>query len=460
MLNPTVLVPGETKITERPEVFATPHVADDPIGRRVVWEVGALCRAIGSSLDSRFNPVAVRGELTGFSRAASGHSYFSLKDADGQIRCAMFRRAATLVDFTPRDGELVDVRGRLGVYEQRGDLQLVVESMSRAGAGSLFEQFLERKARLQSEGLFDAVRKKQIPGHPRAIGLVTSLGAAALHDVAASLRRRVPHIPVVLSPAIVQGNGAPGEIVAALTALYRRCEVEGGPLPIDLILLVRGGGSLEDLWAFNDEALVRTIAESPVPVISGIGHETDFTLSDFVADLRAPTPTSAAEMAAEPMQSRIERLDLLQKGLRTKVSTWLDRSAQRIDGAAGRLGRPTSFVSGQRGRSDRLAQALFHTARMRLRMLADSQRENANALLPAIQYQLQNHVRSVERSGIRLVTLDPKQVLRRGYAFLQKNDGQIIRAARDVSKADVLRATLSNGTLQLAVLPSKNRSES
>jgi len=185
-----------------------------------IWQVGALCRAIADALDARFNPVAVRGEVSGFSRASSGHCYFSLKDESGQIRCAMFRRAATLLDFSPRDGELVEVRGRLGVYEPRGDLQLIVESMSRAGQGALFEQFLKLKAKLDAEGLFDAARKRPLPVMPRGIGVVTSLGAAALHDVMTALQRRVPHIPVVVAPALVQGSSAPAELIQALSNLY------------------------------------------------------------------------------------------------------------------------------------------------------------------------------------------------------------------------------------------------
>ncbi|KAB2895645.1 MAG: exodeoxyribonuclease VII large subunit, partial [Burkholderiaceae bacterium] len=260
-----------------------------------VWEVGALCRAVADALEARFNPVAVRGEITGFSRASSGHCYFSVKDAQGQIRCAMFRRAASLLDFTPRDGELVELRGRLGVYEQRGDLQLIVESLQRAGQGALFEQFLRLKAQLEAEGLFDAGRKRELPLQPRGIGLVTSPGAAALHDVVTALRRRVPHIPVVLVPALVQGAAAPRSLCEALAKLYVLAQEEAA-VPIDVILLVRGGGSIEDLWAFNDEQLARTIVQSPVPLVSGVGHETDFTIADFCADLRAPTPTAAAEL--------------------------------------------------------------------------------------------------------------------------------------------------------------------
>ena len=271
----------------RPEKPSTPV---REMGVRV-WPVGSLLRAIADSLEARFNPVAVQGEIAGFSRASSGHCYFSLKDEQGQVRCAMFRRAAGLLDFSPSDGQLVELRGRLGVYEPRGELQLVVESMRQAGQGNLFEQFLALKAKLEAEGLFEVDRKRPLPLLPRAIGVVTSLGAAALHDVVSALQRRAPHIPVVIYPASVQGGQAAGELREALLKAYRREEV-------DVLLLVRGGGAMEDLWAFNDEQLARTIVASPVPVVSGVGHETDFTIADFCADVRAPTPTAAAELCA------------------------------------------------------------------------------------------------------------------------------------------------------------------
>ena len=290
----------------------------NPVTTPRIWEVGALCRAIADALESRFNPVAVRGEITGFSRASSGHCYFSVKDANGQLRCAMFRRSASLLDFSPRDGELVELRGRIGVYEARGDLQFIVESMQRAGQGALFEQFLRLKAQLEREGLFDATRKRPLPLQPRGIGLVTSPGAAALHDVVTALRRRVPHIPVVLVPALVQGAAAPQSLIAALSKLYLLAQAGKGPgadlaqyPAIDVILLVRGGGSMEDLWAFNDEQLARTIVQCPVPLICGVGHETDFTIADFCADLRAPTPTAAAELVAQSREVWLGALGLL-----------------------------------------------------------------------------------------------------------------------------------------------------
>jgi exodeoxyribonuclease VII large subunit len=278
------------------------RVMENPALAPVIWPVGALCRAIADALEARFNPVAVRGEISGFSRASSGHCYFNIKDAQGQIRCAMFRRAASLLGFVPRDGEQVEVRGRLDIYGPRGDLQLIVESLQRAGQGALFEQFLRLKARLEAEGLFAPGRKRALPAMPRGIGVVTSLGAAALHDVVTALRRRVPHIPVVVAPALVQGAAAPADLLRALANLYRltpdgrAAQAEDVGVTIDVILLVRGGGSIEDLWAFNDEAVARLVAESPVPVVSGVGHETDFTIADVVAELRAPTPTAAAAL--------------------------------------------------------------------------------------------------------------------------------------------------------------------
>ena len=305
----------------------SPDMAFQPVSR-TVWAVGALCRAIADALQARFNPVTVRGEISGFSRAASGHCYFSLKDASGQLRCAMFKRAASGLDFMPRDGELVEVQGKLGVYEPRGDLQLIVEGMRRAGQGNLFEEFLKLKAKLEAEGLFETTRKRPLPVMPRAIGLVTSLGAAALHDVVTALQRRVPHIPVVLAPASVQGANAPAELMAALNQLYQLKTV-----PIDVILLVRGGGSMEDLWAFNDENLARAIVASPVPIISGVGHETDFTIADFVVDLRAPTPTAAAELVSASTESYLRALDEAQARLRKSLTHTLEREAQQVQQA-------------------------------------------------------------------------------------------------------------------------------
>jgi exodeoxyribonuclease VII large subunit len=429
-----------------------------------IWQVGALCRAIADALQARFNPVTVRGELTGFSRAASGHCYFSLKDESGQLRCAMFKRAATGLAFAPRDGELVEVVGRLGVYEPRGDLQLIVERMARAGQGNLFEQFLKLKAKLEALGLFDAVRKRPLPPMPRAIGLVTSLGAAALHDVVTALQRRVPHIPVVLVPASVQGANAPTEIIEALSKLYQLTQQGQALKPdllhkrgkislpvVDVILLVRGGGAMEDLWAFNDEALAQTLARSPVPVVCGVGHETDFTIADFVADLRAPTPTAAAELVAQPQETWLNALVQLERRSNDALIRQLDRQSQRLDGMAARLARPSGRLAEQRLRLAAAAQHLHSGLR---HALAQRQQHLSHLMLqlsPATIRGVQNHGQRLARAALRLGLLDPQLVLQRGYAWLSDDQGQTVSSCQQTRPGQHLRAALADGTVDLTV---------
>lgn len=433
-------------------MFESPQPAAAPR----IWEVGALCRAIADALEARFNPVAVRGEITGFSRASSGHCYFSIKDANGQLRCAMFRRAAGLLDFSPRDGELVEVRGRLGVYEARGDLQFIVESMQRAGQGALFEQFLRLKAQLEGEGLFDPRRKRPLPVQPRGIGLITSLGAAALHDVVTALRRRVPHIPVVLIPALVQGAAAPRSMVTALRQMYALAEGEapadGETTPVvDVILLVRGGGSMEDLWAFNDEQLARTIVQSPVPLVSGVGHETDFTIADFCADLRAPTPTAAAELVAQPREVWLGALDLLADRLESAVQRQIDLRHQRLDQAAQRLGRPSGLAAREQLRLARCAQRLRHGMLLNLERLALKNKalEADFAQKTARHIALQSD--RLERARLRLELLNPHLVLQRGYALLTDSHGHAVTSVGQARLGDALRATLADGVLDVTV---------
>ena len=439
----------------------TPHLTPR------VWSIGALCRAIADALDARFNPVAVRGEITGFSRASSGHCYFSLKDESGQIRCAMFKRAATMLDFSPRDGELVEVRGRLGVYEQRGDLQLIVESMGRAGQGALFEQFLKLKARLETEGLFEATRKQVLPIMPRGIGVVTSLGAAALHDVVTALQRRVPHIPVVIAPALVQGAGAPAELIKALSSLYRftpsgRSSRRVGDdhhldglfkaMPnVDVILLVRGGGSMEDLWAFNDEQLVRVLAQSPVPVVAGVGHETDFTLADFVADLRAPTPTAAAELVAQPRDVWKTALAVVENRLKEAVNRQTDLHSQRLDLATSRLGRPSTILSQQRMVLSSAAQRLHLSSLFSIKQSQQGVVQLQNRLPEAFKRDLVRKDDRLQRAQVRLSLLDPQLVLKRGYAWLTDADGETISSVKQAIPGQFVQATLADGTVDLAV---------
>jgi exodeoxyribonuclease VII large subunit len=426
-----------------------------------VWPVGALARAAADALEARFNPVTVRGEVAGVTRAASGHCYFALKDSNGQLRCAMFRRAAALLDFAPREGDQVELQGRLTVYEPRGDLQLVVESLARAGQGALFEQFLRLKARLQAEGLFDAERKRPLPAMPRGIGLVTSPGAAALHDVLTALARRAPHIPALLAPAAGQGAGAPMELCAALQKLYLLAQTgqaleadfvqKNGVPPIDVILLVRGGGSIEDLWAFNDEQLARVIAASPVPVVSGVGHETDFTIADFVADLRAPTPTAAAELVSPPRAQALADLDARAARLTHALRRRLDAEAQRIDRLAARLGRPAAALADERARLERDAARLRHALALRLERERARQGRLAERLPAALTRQRETARERLHRAELRLSALDPRRVLERGYAWLESAGGQPLTRAAQVQAGQAVAATLPDGQIDTTV---------
>jgi len=335
----------------------------------------------------------------------------------------------------------------LGVYEPRGELQLVVESMRQAGQGNLFEQFLTLKARLESEGVFDADRKRALPLLPRAIGVVTSLGAAALHDVVSALQRRAPHIPVVIYPASVQGSQAAGELREALRQASQRRDDD----KVDVLLLVRGGGAMEDLWAFNDEQLGRAIVASPIPVVSGVGHETDFTIADFCADVRAPTPTAAAELCARPQSVWLGTLGLAQARLQNGVDRQMQSHNQRLDWAASRVGRPSHLVTRQQARLAGLAQSLRHAmqstlrqARLRLQSLGtDFPREMAGSL--------QRNRQQIERANLRLELLDPKLVLRRGYAWLADLKGQPVTRAKATHVGQPLRATLADGEVDLTV---------
>ncbi len=422
------------------------RAADVAAQGTLVWSVSALLRAMADSLESRFNPVGVQGEISGLSRAASGHIYFTLKDEQGQIRCALFRRAASLLDFAPRDGQLVQVRGRLSVYEPRGELQLVVESLRRAGQGNLFERFLELKARLEAEGLFEPGRKRELPIMPRAVGVVTSLGAAALHDVLTALRRRSPHLPVVVYPASVQGAQSAAELQSALRLAYARSEV-------DVLLLVRGGGAMEDLWSFNDEALARLIVRSPMPLVCGVGHETDFTIADFCADVRAATPTAAAELAARPQAAWFELLQTLQQRMQRSQERALGRFAQGLDRVAARLGQPSHSVTRAQSALSLLEQRLSHAAALRVQLEHNRLDERSRLLPQQLAACLARHSSRLEQCETRLGLLDPRLVLQRGYAWLADAQGQPLTRAAQARAGQRLTASLADGELALQVMP-------
>ena len=467
-----------------------------------VWSVGALCHAVADALDARFGAVRVQGEIAGFMRAASGHCYFTLKDEQGQLRCAMFRRAASLLDWTPRDGDQIEIAGRLAVYEARGDLQLIVESMRRAGQGALYEAFLRIKAELQAQGLFDASRKRPLTALPRGLGLVTSLGAAALRDVATALQRRAPHIPVLLAPASVQGTGAPATLIAALQRLYglaaaqQQGDARALQLPrIDTILLVRGGGSLDDLWAFNDPQLAHAIAQSPVPVIVGVGHETDFTIADFCADVRAPTPTAAAELAALPRADVWQQAQSHALHLRQRAQRQLDTHAQQLDRLAWSLSRSASPVrqrrlhlhdlgmrlhqlrrAGVAGQQQsmqhlhaRLLQAAMRHTRhsrhaLQLQGAAQALQQGAYQSLhqqhlhvhalqqrwhTACRMQLEQHALRLKHCADSLRLLDPQHALERGFALLQDKRGRLLSRQSDFHAGQHVVATVRDGQVPL-----------
>lgn len=420
---------------------------------RIVWSVAGLLASVSDALAARFPACTVRGEIAGFARAGSGHCYFVLKDADGQsalLRCAMFRRAATLLDFAPRDGQLVELRGRLALYEARGELQMVVESMQPAGAGALYEQFLRLKAQLDAAGLFDPARKRALPPHPRAIGVVTSLDAAALHDVLSALARRAPQLRVVVYPTPVQGVDAPPAIAGALALAGARREV-------DLLVLCRGGGSLQDLWAFNDERVVRAVAASPLPIVCGVGHETDVTLADLAADLRAPTPTAAAELAAPSRDALQAELAGLARRVLRAGEHRLQAAQQALDRAGARLARPAERVTRERLRLAAQARALTHAGTALLERHRSAVRHDALRLLHAGELLRQRKHHAQQQLATRLAALDPQSIVARGYALVQAADGALVVDPRQIDAGATLRLTLQRGTADVEIAGVRRR---
>ncbi len=386
-----------------------------PLPARPVWGVAALLLAAGDALAARFGGVAVRGEVSGYSRASSGHSYFSLKDAEGSaavLRCAMFRRAGSLLDFDPRDGMQVELRGRIGVYEPRGELQLIVEAMRRLGAGTLYEEFVRLRARLEQQGLFAAARKRPLARMPRRIAVVTSPAAAAWHDVMTAFQRRAPQVELVLVPSLVQGADAPAALAAALQRAGCLSEV-------DTVLLVRGGGSLEDLWSFNDERVVRAIVACARPVVCGVGHESDVTLADLAADLRAATPTAAAELAAPARTELLDALTYRNAVLRRSVQRQIERQAQRLDGAALRLGPAAAAVSAQSEKLQGLALRMCAALRAQGPRRQQDLMQRADRLRRTAQLPLSLAAARLHAQGDRLHALDPRAVLSRGFVWVE-----------------------------------------
>ncbi|MEN9384273.1 MAG: exodeoxyribonuclease large subunit [Pseudomonadota bacterium] len=412
-----------------------------------VWPVGALLQAVSNALQTRFGRVVVKGEVSGFTRAASGHCYFSIKDAQGQLRCAMFRRAAQASGLDMRDGQLVEATGHLDLYAARGELQMVVEGVRLAGQGSLFEQFLRLKAELEAEGCFDATRKRALPLMPRHVGVVTSLDAAALRDVVTTLRRRAPHVAVTVFPALVQGVQAPSSLLAALESVAKAHQQN----KCDVLLVVRGGGSLEDLWAFNHPDLIRAMVRCPVPVVAGVGHETDFTLVDFVADVRAATPTAAAELCCTAQEVAHKALQFVQERLLRQTQRLLDWHAQGLDRMAQRLGRPREQLQRAQSSLQGRAHALRSRADRRLQAEQFAVERRRQIWEGAKHRSIEASHQHLDRLEARLRALDPTLVLQRGYAWLTDAQGHTLASTHDVELGQAVQAVLADGRLGLTV---------
>ncbi|GBG00772.1 exodeoxyribonuclease 7 large subunit [Azospira sp. I13] len=436
-----------------------------PVAPQQVISVSELNRQARQRLESAFPLCWVAGEISNLTIAASGHAYFSLKDRQAQARCVMFRNRAQLLGFRLENGLQVEARVLVSLYEPRGDFQLNVEALRRAGQGDLYERFLRLKAQLEAEGLFAAERKRPLPAFPRTLGIVTSPQAAALRDVLTTLARRAPQVRVVLYPTLVQGEEAPRQIVAALQAAAARREA-------DVLLVVRGGGSIEDLWAFNDEGVARAIAACPMPVVSGVGHETDFTIADFAADLRAPTPTAAAELAAPDREGLLNHLQRLDNQLSRRIRRRLEAAQQRLDWTARRLKHPAERLALQRqglealgqrlqrGLGRHLERAAFTLERAGQRLLRHRPRPAAQQarlealglrLAGAQQRLLQSRRARLERLAAGLTHLNPEAVLARGYAIAFDAQGQTVHDAASLSPGQRLTLHLHRGRRQVQV---------
>lgn len=430
-----------------------------------VLTVSALNQAVARMLERNFPLTWVSGEISNFTRAASGHWYFTLKDDAAQVRAVMFRGRAQYAGFTPREGDKVEVRSLVTLYAARGDYQLNVEAIRRAGVGNLYEAFLQLKDKLTAEGLFDQARKRPLPLFAKTIGIVTSAQAAALRDILTTLRRRAPQVRVILYPTPVQGEGAAQKIAQAIATASARAEC-------DVLLVCRGGGSIEDLWSFNHEAVARAIVACAMPVISGVGHETDFTIADFAADLRAPTPTAAAEMAATARADWSALLDAHANNLARAFRRRLTDSVQTLDWLARRLVSPSAYITHERlklqGRHTRLthaartplAQARFALTHLRTRLSAQwpdtaAQRirtaEAARRLATRMAMRTAQRRQTLSSLAAQLALLNPQRTLERGYAIIVNQRGDIVRNPRQIEVRQQLAVTLAEGAATIGV---------
>ena len=441
-------------------LFESPLSAQDVATAPPILSVSELNRIARRALESQLPLLWVEGEISNFTAAASGHWYFSLKDANAQVRCVMFRTRNIAADFTPGNGDHVEIRALPSLYEARGEFQLGVETIRRAGSGRLYEAFLKLKARLEAEGLFDATKKRALPGFARCLGIVTSPQAAALNDVLTALARRMPGLPVILYPTPVQGQNAGAQIAAAIRLACQRAEC-------DVLLVCRGGGSLEDLWAFNDEAVVRAIAASTIPIVSGVGHETDFTLTDFVADMRGPTPTAAAELASPLRRALLQALQAQHVRLTRSITRMTEAYSQRLDHLARVMVHPADQLRRQqiqltqqglrliramhRLHERRVAQLQLRESRVpRLGSHVSRQQQRLSMLQARLQRAPALHIeqrkQTLNRIASNLAHLSPNNILARGYSVVTRESGQIVRDAGTLTQGETVNLRFHRGS--------------
>ncbi len=400
----------------------TENHLQSPTPQQRVLTVTELNRSVRDVLEHSFPLFWVSGEISNLTRAASGHWYFSLKDSSAQVRCVMFKGRNSYLDWIPKEGDKVEARALVTLYEARGDFQLTIEFLQRAGLGTLFEAFERLKAKLQAEGLFDVARKKAIPTHPKQIGIVTSADAAALRDVLTTLKRRMPSINVIIYPTPVQGKGAAEKIANAIQLANQRNEC-------DLLIICRGGGSIEDLWSFNEEVVARAVADSKLPTISGVGHETDFTICDFVADQRAATPTAAAELVSPNRASLIAQIQQHALQLNRLMENKLNQHAQQLDYLTKRLLSPSQQISHKR---DYLQQ-------LQLRL--------NQSIFGAVQHKRQQ-LNSFQQN---LTHLNPKSVLNRGFAIVENTHGKIISDKNQTETGEAIHITFAQSKVKAII---------
>lgn len=448
-------------------LFESTRLPGDQL-RRDVYTVSRLNREVRALLEAGFPAIWIEGEVSNLRRPPSGHLYFSLKDAQAQVGCALFRNQSRLLGFEPRDGMHVLIRARVSLYEGRGEFQLVVEHLEEAGEGALRRAFEALKQRLAKEGLFDPAHKKPLPRLPRRIGLITSPAGAVLHDILTTLARRFPAIPVLLYPVPVQGEGAAERIAAMIRLAGERRDC-------DALILARGGGSLEDLWAFNEAIVARAIYDCPIPIVCGVGHETDITIADLVADARAPTPTAAAELLSPDRQEWLARYRTLEQRLVGRMRDRLRQLALHCDWLTARLVHPRRRLSELRGRLQTLAlrgelamRNLLRTraaalaalnARLqacsplaRLRRLDHERQRLALRLAAEMRYGLERRRARLHQAMQALHALSPLATLERGYAIVTRlPTGEVLRAASGCAPGERVRARLARGELECLV---------